>query len=249
MRILKTLILSLIALASVTAAALAQSTTTVTWYNNSSTFLLDSNGIKLSAGLANVNNDGALVQLGYFDAATAGNLFAGNWIALTGVGSSGKTTVGDTPDNSGLPAGQFSFVASFTLGSSTAQVYPDSQIITFQGKYTTNSSVTISSSSPAGGQILAIRFYDPATGMYNTMTSVSLGNATDNWIWSAPTPSGSTVSLSVATAFADGTLVWQDAANPFKTTITAAPEPTVMALTIAGLAAMGVRRRRLVSTK
>src|SRR6202030_3313366 len=113
-------------------------------------------GVALTQGTANVNTDGDLIQLGYFSAGTAGNNFAGTWTPLTGAGGL-NTSIGDSPDLSGLGNGRIGFTTTFHFSSSQVDVYdaaaPD------PGHYLTQSSITISS-QPAAGQVLAIRFYD-----------------------------------------------------------------------------------------
>ena len=206
----------------------AQSSTTVDWFNSSGTVLRDAAGVPLSQGNPQANSDGALVQLGYFDQATEANNFAGTWIPITGAAGGTRTTIGDSADLSGAGAGRVQFNTFFILGRADVPVYdPEFDA----GSYTTQSSVTISSTTPPENQILAIRFYsssDGATGTYNTVSA-------DAWRWVPPTSAGPVIALNLATA----SLEFQDSANPYKATIpvsgvpptptptpTATPDPT-----------------------
>lgn len=88
---------------------------------------------------------------------------------------------------------------------------------------------------PTGGTQLAIRIYDGTTvatsTTYNTVTSTA-------WTFVAPaTPAPLPAVFSLDTA----TLVWQDSANAFKTSILV-PEPSTMMLGAIG--ALGLLRRR-----
>lgn len=213
-------------------------TTTVNWFNNSGTLLLDINGVALSQGAANTNTDGMLIQLGYFSTGTTASNFSGNWVALTGATSVGETTIGDSNNLTGLGNGVFGFNTFFTLGSSAVNVY-DPGID--QGWYVTTSSVPISSVTPPNGQVLAIRFYDTHSGTSGNYNTVSA----DTWLWQTPTNAGPSVTIDLA----NSTLEWQDPNNAFRTSIaaTAVPEPgTVALLTAAALflrTAKRVRRR------
>lgn len=219
------------------AKAQSLNTTSVDWFNNSSTLFRDAAGNPLFQGAVNLNNDGALVQLGYFSNATPGDNFAGTWIPLTGFGAAPRTTIGDSPDLTGLGAGRIGFNTVFFFGSNLAEVFDPAFDI---GAYQTQSSVSITTTSSGGtpppGQVLAIRFFNTngTGGQYNTVSA-------DSWLWAAPTAQTSSVLLNVGTA----SLRWEDPANPFLTTI---PEPSTYALlgsaTLALFAVSGVRRYR-----
>src|SRR6202000_1191594 len=122
-------------------AQTALSTTEVDWFNNSSTLLRDLNGVALTQGTANLNSDGALVQLGYFSAGTSANNFAGTWIPITGSSATGRTSVGDSGDLSGAGAGTLAFTTVFHFNTSTPIVFEAQGA----GEYPTTSAVTISS--------------------------------------------------------------------------------------------------------
>ena len=101
------------------------------------------------------------------------------------------------------------------------------------GEYTTLSSVTISSTQPPATQVLGIRFYDStdASGKFNTVEAA-------NWNWQTPTDLGQTVLINLDQT--SSPLVWQDSANTFRTTITAVPEPSTLALCAVGLGSIVV---------
>jgi MYXO-CTERM domain-containing protein len=208
--------------------------TGVDWHNDSTTLLRNGSGSLLSAG-TNANSDGALIQLGFFTLATSGNLFAGTWVPLTGVGSNGKTTIGDTATASSSSSGTFQFNTYFVQGSSSPQVYDPSAYPTTS--FQTGSSIQITSTSPASGQILSIRFFDSNSGgNYNTVSSAS-------WLWITPDNSAPVVLIDLA----NSNLSWQDSASPFKTSISPVPEPSTFAFALIGLGALALRRRRLLA--
>lgn len=233
------LVLAVVAVCSFSRAqaqVTAASTTSVDWFNNASTLLRDQNGTPLSQGSPTLNTDGALVQLGYYNAATTANNFAGTWVPLTGAVSASQTSIGDSTDLTGIGAGRIGFTTVFRGLTNVVEVFDPGLDAGF---YTTTSSVVISATTPPAGQILSIRFYNTANaaaGFYNAVSS-------DAWTWLVPTDSGSGVLLNLTTA----TLEFQDAANPFLTTI-AIPEPTSVTLCVVGAiggVALAYRRRRL----
>lgn len=214
----------------------SNATTTVSWLNNGSTLLLDSVGAPLSQGVAGTNRDGMLVQLGYFTAGTAANNFAGEFIPLT-IG----TRIGDSSNLSGAGAGRVQFTTFFSLGSDVVNVFDLSD----PGYYMTGSFATITATTPAQGQILAIRFFDTtngASGFFNTVSA-------DSWAWQSPSDLGTTVVLDLGAVFANNPLdlEWQDAANPFRTLIPI-PEPSTGSLVLLGtLLSFTTRRRRIAA--
>lgn len=239
----KKIIGSFLLLVACASSMFAQSTLSVDWFNGASTLFRDSAGNALSQGTAALNNDGMLVQLGYYSQATAGNNFAGVWIPLTGFGTTfPRTTIGDSPDNSGLGAGRIGMSTGFDLNSNLVRVYEPAA--GDSGAYITQSSVTITSATPAAGQILSIRFYDTnsgTTGRYNAVSS-------NSWAWITPTDAGPTLALNLNTA----TLTFESfnafgAAGNFRTVILI-PEPSTYMLL--GLGALGMTmlyRRRAKS--
>ena len=224
----------------------AGQTTTVDWTNFSSDattqnaiLFRDAGGTPLSEGSPTQNTDGFLVQLGYFSMGTTGSNFSGVWIPLTGALNTGRTAIGDNPALIGSGDGVITFNTFFRPGTNAVDVYdPDFDA----GYYVTQSSIMISNTTPANGQVLAIRFFGSTddTGTYNTVSA-------DNWLWQQPdTAGGGLVNINLATNF-NGSggapmLEFEDPLNPFLTTI---PEPstvTLMVLAAAGL--VGYRRFR-----
>jgi hypothetical protein len=229
----KLLLATFSAFALATSAVYGQAPTlTIDWFNNSTTLFRNAAGTPLSQGTA-ANNDGTLVQLGYFTMASAGNNFAGTFVALTGFGSQPRTTIGDSPDLTGLGNGVVGFSTTFSEGSNLVQVYDPAFDIGF---YTTQSQQTIMAGMPPVGTILAIRFFNSndTSGAYNTVSA-------DAWQWQAPTVAGTNILLNIPSQFASGMLRWEDASSPFLTTI---PEPSTYALLAAGIGAVVVARRR-----
>jgi hypothetical protein len=189
-------------------------TTTVNWRNNGETVFRDSSGIPLSQGNSATNQDGMRIELGYYKSGTFENPFAGNWVPLTLT-----TSVGDSFNLTGTGNGRINFASFFQLNSDVVQIYVPGD----PGAYLTNSSVPTSSLTPPDGQILAIRFYDTQTGetgLYNAVSSTT-------WLWATPSDLGSEVDINIGAS----ALLWEDAANPFLTTI---PEPSTVVLALCG---------------
>ena len=129
--------------------------------------LKDLNGTSLTAGSTS-DGDGSILQLGYYSAATASTPFAGDWVAMTGPGTSFQTTIGDSGN---YPNGTFKLEVLFTQGS-------------------------YSFTEPAVGTPLAIRFYDStslaASTYFNAVT-----DTTGGFNWAAPSSPTSTAGLSL----------------------------------------------------
>ena len=222
----------------------AAQTTTVDWTNfssNSTTqnaiLFRDAGGTPLSQGAADQNTDGFLVQLGYFSMGATGANFSGVFIPLTGALNTGRTAIGDNPALVGSGDGVITFNTFFRSGTSSVDVYdPDFD----PGYYVTQSSIMITNTTPANGQVLAIRFFGSTddSGNYNTVSA-------DNWLWQTPdTAGGGLVSINLATNF-NGSggapmLEFEDPMNPFLTTI---PEPSTVTLMVLGTVAFAGYRR------
>ena len=220
-------------------------TTEVDFFNGAATLLRDQNGIALTQGTAAINNDGALIQLGYFSMGTTASNFAGTWIPITGFGTTlPRTTIGDSSDNTGAGDGRLAFTTVFRDTSNLVQVFDPGAGDT--GTYVSQSSITITTTTPPSGQVLAIRFYNTNTGtsgFYNTVSS-------DNWLWSPPTDAGTNVLLNLVSAGAAGTLEFESGptfgvGSNFMTVI-AIPEPSTFALVGLGAVALGAGYRRRV---
>lgn len=171
----------------------------------------------LSGGLSSVVGDGDVVQIGYYTAATSGNLFAGTWVPLTGNGGANSdfaaTSIGDNPD-AGAGDGSFAFAAggttagdiylNFVQGSSTAGVMP------------------------GDGQLMAVRFYNGTT----VASSTAYGVASDAaWAWMAPTSAPQNMNFSLD----DPSVAWFNNQIGYTGTALAVPEPSVSALFALGL--------------
>ena len=233
-----------VAIAMMLTATASAQTTTVDWTNFSADsttqnaiLFRDAGGTPLSQGEADQNTDGFLVQLGYFSMATTASNFAGVWIPLTGDLNTGRTAIGDNPSLTGSGDGVITFNTFFRPGTAAVDVYdPDFDV----GYYVTQAQNQITNSSPANGQVLAIRFFGSTdeNGNYNTVSA-------DNWLWQEPdTPGGGVVNINLATNF-NGSggapmLEFEDPANPFLTSI---PEPSTYALLTLGAIAMAAYRR------
>ena len=217
---------------------------TVNWSNTAGTTLRDSAGNPLSPGVATLNTDGALVQLGYFSMASAANNFLGTWVPLTGFGLAPNTTVGDTSNLNPTAAdrsGRISFNTFFTIGSNIVQVYDP---ILQAGAYVDQSSRTIDSTTPPNGQILAIRFFstnDGTSGDYNTVSA-------DSWQWVTPSLDNPSTVVTINLGTSAASLEWEDMLNPFEASIpVVVPEPTSVALIACGAVAILWLRRRSTS--
>ena len=234
--------LSIVAIGFFAGAAFAQtdlSTTSVDWNNSNTTLLLNQGGTALSAGTS-ANNDGALIQIGYYDQGTSSDPFLGNWVALTGAGPQ-LTTIGDDRNGTGLAAGRFDFTTTWHFNSDTVDVY-DSAFDA--APYTTKSAVTIATNAPSNGQILSIRFYDTntigANTMYNAVSNVA-------WTWATPSDAGTNLP---AISLTQPNLLWESvnkfgmAGTEFRTVLPI-PEPSAIALAGLGIGLIGLARRRL----
>lgn len=241
-------------------SAWSQDSTQVTWTNFSfdsttqnAVLFRDAAGVALSAGPTTANNNGRLVQLGYYSMSSMANSFSGTWIPLTGAFSTPfQTTIGDSSDGvTGSGPGVADFVTRYDVNTSSGVVYPGGT-----GTYITSSSQMITSSQPPAGQILSIRFYDTNDGLSGSYNAVSA----NNWQWQVPTTSGgggAQVTLFVADAFADGPggaladLEWESfdvfgiphATGDFRTVI-AVPEPSTWVFGATGLIGLVAFRRR-----
>lgn len=208
-----------------TAASGAFAATTTIAFDSGFTSLLYTSAAKttpLTAGNANTNHDGAILQLGYYTAATSTNPFSGTFIALTGPTSlntafSGinNTTIGDDYTQ-GAGDGNFAITLIFTAGSAAS-----------------------GNSLPAAGQILAMQFYNNTTIPTSTAYNVASNSA---WTWA--TPQDGAAAPSLIYSFGNANTVWLGGASTAY--YTSIPEPSSLvfgAIGLAGLVWM-VRRPR-----
>ena len=182
------------------------------------------------------DGDGAVIQLGYYAAATIGNNFAGTWHALTGAGSlniGGDTGSGLTFDTTSIgdigggaaPGGSGIFAFSLVFDNTVSGTFADLP-----------GSITIP---------LAIKFFNaPSLGASTYFNVVSA----DAWLWklpATPSPLPPTINLSLD----DAGLEWQSIAvagqspsTAFHASIAIVPEPTATLLIGLGFAAFAMRR-------
>lgn len=182
----------------------AAKTLSINWSSDWTEFN-DASGNALSQGIATVNGDGAAVQLGYFTQATAGNLFAGDWVPLTW-----STSIGDTKDLTGYGDGTFSFTVHFKDGTQFVQVYDDGD----SGKYTTEAAHALTTSLPSEGAYLAIRFFNGSLGSathYNTIASTA-------WQWTELSDL-SFQTLSIFVDEVESSAQFEDSISPYGTSI------------------------------
>lgn len=211
-------------ISAITATSFGAAITTVS-FDTGSRDLRDFNGTTLlSGGQANVDHDGAVLQLGYFSGATQANPFGnGDFIALSGQGSANtafsNTTVGDSFDAGGGD-GTFALALSFD----------DSKTTTFQNL-------------PPINTPLSIRIYNRPTIASSTFLE-TVSSTDSNWLWRAPGTPPSTVALS----FDDPGLRLRStnaapSANGRISTVTPVPEPSSLLLLSIG-ALVSMKRRR-----
>ncbi len=194
--------------------------------------LFDENtpALALPSGVTGVSGDGAILQLGYFDQGTASNLFAGQWVPLTGGGSFNpqfNTTVGDGI-NSGAPNR-----ASFQLSLDTT-----------------------TQRLPAVGTPLGIRIFNQtlatALDAGNSRGWFSQTVVSPDWLWQNPAEPPTNPSISIAFTNANARLLSSGALLSSVTTVATitpianpvvVPEPSSLLLLSIG-ALISMKRRR-----
>lgn len=181
----------------------------------------------LTGGNPGIDGDGAVLQLGYFSAATTATPFAGSWIALTGEGGANSGFANTTIGNDFLSgAGHGTFAMSLEFDT------------TVVGK---------NSMLPAAGTPLGIRIYNNTT-IGTSTRFLTVANPAVTWQWVAPndpTPPPVTLSLDdMGMRRQDGSAA--GVATSSFSTLSPIPEPSTFAvgalLTVASL--LPRRRRR-----
>jgi hypothetical protein len=216
--------------------------TTVSFDSGSQMMYNENTGatIALSGGTP-VNGDGTVLQLGYYDAATTANNFAGNWVPL-----SGQTSLNTAVIPGGL------------IANPTNETYNQTSIGDANGAGNATFAISLNfvAGDPNSGNSLpslatiplALRFYNNTSIATSTFYNVV---SDDLWLWKTPITPPSSVTISLN----DLNLEWlsisqgQAANTAFHTTISlaAVPEPATIAvgaLSAATLICSAVRRRR-----
>jgi len=184
---------------------------------NAANPMLNEAGTPLTGGTAALG-DGSIIQLGYFN--TSIDDPSAVWTPIAGLGTSGIINGHD------LRVGDFS--GGFDVGNGFFSVD-----VTFSDSDTLEG-------LPTADTQLAVRFYDTTdasslnTAKFNTVTNA-------NFKYEAFSDPSSGTDIDLAST---STNIWQDSANPFKTTITAVPEPSSFALLGLGGMALLFRRRK-----
>lgn len=215
---------SLFALAGATQAATMVTTVT---FDSGVEFLRDASGTLLSAGTS-ADGDGAVLQLGYYDGATVGNNFLGNWIPLSGEGSL----------NTGLISGTSITFDSTSIGDLNAAA-GENGTFAIELKFTVGDSQTGNNLPSSTSIPLSIRFFNGTTLAGSTRFNVV---SSDTWIWQ--TPGGGVTPPTVNITLSDPNLEWQGgASSAFKTTLPV-PEPSTGLALLGGVALLVAHRRR-----
>jgi hypothetical protein len=231
------------ALALLSLTVVASATITQVNFNSGDITLMDNSMVALTAG-GDDDGDGAVIQLGYYSAATTSNPFLGTWIALTGDGSAntGGEYNADNSPPSPLRAFNFTSIGDVGGGSGASGVFGIAVKFDSATVNTTNN-LPGSTSIP-----LAIRFYNATTVSgsthYNTVSNTSTG--ADNWLWKAPTSDVIPPQINMALDSGSVTQVWEGGvASAGITSIpTAVPEPVNFTVGAMALLVAGLSRRR-----
>ncbi len=169
---MRTIKIALILVFSIFESLSLAATTNVGLFNSVGSELLGNTGIPLSAGIQNIDGDGAILQVGYYTLATTINPFLGEWVAMTGPGTSYVTTVGD----GGRLAGRFKTTSLLEAG-------------------------TFSFVEPAVGTPLSLRFYNSTAITSSTyFNAVSTTSGSFNWVAPSTPQSGMGLTLPDAAA-------------------------------------------------
>ena len=199
-------------------------------FDSGSFLMTDSNGSTVLSGGTAAEGNGAVVQLGYFNAATGAFPFNGNWVPLTGQGGANPafstTSVGDQAIF-GATNGQFAISVTFDTQDSTKN-----------------------QSLPAAGVPLAVRVFNKTTTSASTFYQTISSNLT-TWQWQTPAdaPANPLILMSLDDGLAtlrreDGTPAGAAVVPPFSTNVVNVPEPSALTLAAFGGVGMLLARRR-----
>ena len=217
----KYILLSLLAVAfSPTKHIQAQAVTIVSFDSGNQFLYADATKTTLlSAGNVSTAFDGAMLQFGYYTAATSGNPFAGDFVSLAGMGSAntsfGNISIGDNPNDA---AGNGTFALTLTFNSTTL----GSNVL------------------PPSNQQLAIQFYNGTTLANSTAYNVVSDAA---WLFPAPSTPAAALGISLDQAnlvFLGGTNSAFYTSQP----IGSIPEPSTYVLVLGGLGVFACLARR-----
>lgn len=174
--------------------------------------LNDFDNTALNAGTSS-NGDGAILQLGYYTASTISDPFSGNWVAMTGPGTSYPTTIGDSGNRE---AGSFKIVVLFSQGSYS---FPE----------------------PPVGTLMALRFYD-STSIGTSTYFNAVTDTVDRFAWVAPADPTSSAQLAL-TFLDVGIVWQGGSSSAYRTTIPIPEPSSSAVIALLSLGVMAVRRR------
>jgi len=129
------------------------------------------------------------------------------------------TTIGDSPDNSGLAAwpNRIRNDVQFRHKRGDGLRYGEWRYRRIRDAVVLFNYKQRRERLASPNQVLAIRFFDAAGTHYNTVS-------VDTWLWQSPTEAGGGAIFAASQYRSIGiTLEWQDAANTFKTSILVTP--------------------------
>jgi hypothetical protein len=185
--------------------------------NDQDSLVMDGNGAPLSSGELEVPNDGAAVQVGYYDQASVANPFLGRWIPLTGEESNNSYffSIGDNYVADGL------IDMSFILQEQSIHMFDF---------------------PPSTSIPLAVRFYDHFSP-FGAQHFNTVSNTSGAWNWKNENQSHIGLVIWDAT---NPALIWEGGGgSAYRTTIPiGVPEPSGIFLLVSVGGILGARRPR-----